>query len=268
MKVEGYVQALFIKTGTNSRGPWAAHSIKLANADGTENPTFFGFGFKRPPFQADVVIQDKQKVAEGEGSYVRFEATVKDEKNAEYVDGSGQIVKNAPARTKATYQKKGTGQGGGGRGGYQKREPTKSALFGSIGGYDTEDDIARITFTAARRDATDIARLLVEVKGLPLTGASTKAGEAKRYDEVLAVINKLTTQFFYDAANPKRVLGNNEDAGAVAASPKANGELPDDVNGDREEFAETTEASDAPAGEWEDAEPSVEGHEPGEWSEG
>ena len=261
VKVEGYVQALFIKTGTNSRGPWAAHSVKLANADGSENPVYFSFGFTRPPFQADAVIQDKKKVAEGEGSYVRFEATMKDEKNAEYVDGSGQIVKNAPARTKKTYEKK----GGAGRGGYQKREPTKSAVFGMIGGYDTEDDIRRITFTAARRDATDIIRLLVEVKGLPLTGATTKAGEAKRYEEVLAAVNKLTTQFFYDAAQPQRVLSNNEDAGAVAAAPKATGELPDDVNGDREEFAETTEASDAPAGEWEDAEPSAEG---GEWSEG
>ena len=104
IKAEGFVQALFIKTGTNQRGPWAVHSVKLANADGSENPTFFNFGFKRPPFQADVVIQDRQKVAEGEGSYVRFEANQKDEKNAEYVEGSGQIVKNAPARTKKAYK--------------------------------------------------------------------------------------------------------------------------------------------------------------------
>ena len=51
--VEGFVVRIFEKSGTNARGPWTAYSVKVASAEGVEDPLWYQFGFDKPPFQSD-----------------------------------------------------------------------------------------------------------------------------------------------------------------------------------------------------------------------
>jgi hypothetical protein len=89
-----------------------------------------------------------------------------------------------------------------------------------------------IHYQSARKDALQAIDILIKSDALPISAAKTKAGEAKRYVELLALIDKLTVQFFYDAQT-HRLLATVADAGAIA--PDAAGSLPEDSDGDDEE---------------------------------
>lgn len=66
--------------------------------------------------------------------------------------------------------------------------------------------------------------VLLEHDGLPLTKASNKAGEAKRFDEIVAAIDKLTVKYYRDAETG-RLLETVADMGVVDTS--ADGPIPD-----------------------------------------
>ena len=131
-----------------------------------------------------------------------------------YTKESFEKKKNAPARPKkAAEVLPMTGSG------------SVSALFGNIGGYFSEDDVRRITFAAARGDAVRLVTALLSEKALPMSTANTKAGVAKRYDEITAMVDKLTVKLFYDTATG-RTLESIEDEGKLAA---LEAELPEDA---------------------------------------
>lgn len=67
------------------------------------------------------------------------------------------------------------------------------------------------------------AALLLEHDGIPMTKASNKAGEAKRFEEIVAVIDKLTVKFYRDAETG-RLLETVADMGVVDTS--ADGPIP------------------------------------------
>jgi len=215
VQVEGFVVRMFEKSGTNSRGAWTAYSIKIADAGGTEDARFFQFGFSKPPFKTDVETN-------GNGDYVRFQAEVKDEKVAQFVKGSGEIVKNPPARA-AKVESRPTG------GGRSSAKTKTSELFGDIGGYNTEDDIKRMSLSAARTAAIAAAGLLLQHDGLPMSGGKNKSHVEKRFSEITAVIDKLTVAYFFDSANG-RLLDMVADTRGVSQTTVA--PLPDDVNGE------------------------------------
>jgi len=219
IKVEGFVTKIFENKGENSRGPWTAYSLRIANPDGTLNPRFFQWGFKAPSCRSDEQTQ-------GHGDFISFEAEIKDDRAAKYIEGTGRVLKNAPARQAVEKPKEGNRGNfrGGGGGQRAERKPTESKLFGQIGGYNTEDDIRRMSYTAARGDAVAVVTALLTHDALPMTSAKTKAGEAARFEEIMEAVNKLTVQFYFDAATGRQIERVADPfKGAVAA-----GKLPED----------------------------------------
>jgi hypothetical protein len=218
--VIGFVEKINEKNGNSPRGPWTAYSVKIQDATtGDVNPLWFQFGFEKPGF--------------AEGDYIEFEAEPKNDKAAQFVAGSGKKPKNPPAKPAAPAKT------GGGGGGFKAAKVTKSELFGDIGGYNTEDDIKRITLACSRTAAVDVIIALLEHDALPMSGAKSKAGQSKRYAEVLAMIDKLTVRYFFDNATG-RLLNDIDDEGAVGREEQP---LPEDND----------EAVDAPAEEEEQA---------------
>ena len=87
-----------------------------------------------------------------------------------------------------------------------------------------------IIYQSSRKDAVSIIQVLLENDALPLSAATTKAGAARRYEEVIALVNKLTVQFYNDV-NTLRLLDSVQDAGAQT---KDVGKLPDDSDAEEE----------------------------------
>lgn len=82
--------------------------------------------------------------------------------------------------------------------------PTKGAYV------DRNDSIV---YQSSRKDALALTGLLLEHNGLPMSAAATKAGQAARYEEITAFVDKLTVEFFHDVQSG-RVLREVVDAGA------------------------------------------------------
>lgn len=227
IKVQGFVEKLFERSGTNARGPWTAYSIKLQRVSGEVDPRYYQFGFEKPKFN--------------EGDFVEFEAEIKDDKAAKFIDGTGRKLKNPPARPAKPAQSGGGNGGGykgkgGGSGGYKPRPPIESKLFGKIGGNNTEDDIRRMAYSNARSAALELAALLLANDAMPMSTAKSKDGVAKRFDEIKAIVDKLTVEFYFDGASGRK-LESVADAGSketrVAPLPDAEpGKAADDSVGD------------------------------------
>lgn len=215
---KGFVKKIFKKEGTSSKGPWYAFSFKIEDENGNEDPMFYQLGFNTDcPFK--------------ENDYIKFSADPKDDKAMTLVKGSGQIVKNPPQRA-AKPENSGGGRGRGGRGGPQVKT---SELFGEIGGYNTEDDIRRMSYSAARGDAVEVVGLLLANDALPMSTAKSKAGVAKRFEEIVAQVDKLTVEFFFDSATGRK-LEAVADAGEVNVD--ADSALPDPVDEEQPDAAD------------------------------
>ncbi len=216
--VEGFVTYIHANKGESSKGPWTSYSVKLVDAAGVEDPLWYRFGFEAPGFRDD-------RTTENKGDYIRFEADLNtDGKSAAFVEGTGDvIVKNLPART--IPEKKGSGSGPKRSNAGGARPKTKhSDLFGEIGGYNTEDDIRRITLASVREAAQRQVTLLLSADALPLTRTTGKANVAVRYAESDAAVNKLTVQYFIDQATGRVLEDATEEEKAGYVAP-----LPDDV---------------------------------------
>lgn len=196
--IQGFVAKLNSKNGTKKDGtPWTLWSALIENADGTE----FGwvsFGFERPKFN--------------EGDFIQVDV----EKKGEYtnaVKGTGSKPKNPPARTTARTGAVGVPESGSGGEGANRQ--------------------TQIVMQHSQDVAIQLVKLLLDNKALPLTGATTKASEAKRNEEIVAAVDKYTVQFYNDAVTG-RLLDVVADAGADRVSTKADGAIPegDKASGD------------------------------------
>lgn len=121
-----------------------------------------------------------------EGSYVSFETETTD-RGIQMVAGSAKILP-PPAKP-----------------------ATPEARKASTGQVDRNDSIV---YQSSRKDALALVALLLEHDGLPISANTAKAGQAKRFEEVKAFVDKLTVEFFNDV-NTLRVLSAVVDAGAV-----------------------------------------------------
>lgn len=135
------------------------------------------FGFDKPPIE--------------EGGYYKVGVEEKDGRLT-YVAGSGSKV-DAPVAAKSTPS-----------------APSKSEGTGT-----NRDDA--IQYQSSRKDALQLVSLLLEHDALPLSASSTKAGTAKRFDEIKAMVDKLTVELFHDI-HSGRVLLKVVDAGAEQES--------------------------------------------------
>ena len=201
---KGFVAKIFPKEGKKKDGKkWFLNSFKLVDENGTEDPMFYSLGFNVPC-----------KFAEGD--YIQFKAEASDrDTQMDVVKGSGSKPKNPPARKAGKKPSNAAST------------EKNSELFGSIGGYNTEDDIKRMSITAARSSAVELVSAMLEHDALPMSKA--KNGQAKRYDEIVAFVDKLTVKFFFDTASG-RILELVADEGKVDV---AKNDLPDqDDNSD------------------------------------
>lgn len=108
----------------------------------------------------------------------------------------------------------------------------------------TGDRNDSIVYQSSRKDALVLVGLLISQNALPVSEAKTKAGTAKRYEEIMALVDKLTVQYFYDV-NTLRMLDRVADGGADEPAPAA---LPEDAQNEPEFDPATTQ--EAPAGNW------------------
>lgn len=90
------------------------------------------------------------------------------------------------------------------------------------------DRNSSIVYQSSRKDALELVQLLMAEDALPISAAKTAAGKAARYAELLALVDKLTVQLFYDVIT-LRQLDRVQDAGAEVASTD---KLPEDDQDD------------------------------------
>lgn len=105
---------------------------------------------------------------------------------------------------------------------------------------------ASIHYQSARKDALTLIEVLIAQDALPITAAKTAAGKAKRFEEIMALVDKLTVQYFYDV-HTLRNLDRVADAGADGPAP---GSLPED---EQESEADEMEAAAEAEGRAEEA---------------
>ncbi len=201
--IVGFVVKVNYKKGKSKKPPhkpYTLYSMRLSDKDGEEIDAWFQCGFDKPDCQ--------------EGDYVKVTVEARDDGN--YDVKGVQVSKNPPANPAAKAK---ASSGGGG-----SSKAKESDLFGSIGGYNTEDDIRRMSWSVSREHAIATVALLLEQGGLKLVKADTKAGAAARFDLITEAIDKLTVEFYYDGATGRKL---ETVADGFEGSPEGDGPLPD-----------------------------------------
>ncbi len=202
-KAEGFVQKIFTKDdGGKAKRPWKLDNVLIADTSG-EEIGWFGLGFRD-----DVSVAPKCV----EGDYITFEWEA-DGQYKNIVKGTARIKKDAPA-------------------------PAQSTVSAPSGGSSNSTQ-QNIHYQNSRTAAIEMVRVLLENNGLSITGTTSKAAQAKRYDEITAAVDKLTVQFYNDL-DTFRLFETVDDAGAIDTS--ADGELPDQD----EPAADTGDGEDEP----------------------
>ncbi len=181
---QGYVAKALRKDGTQKNGKaWFKFNVKLVLDSGQESP-WISFPFNKSiPF--------------AEGQYVSFDAVADEKGYFNVVEGTGAFptppAAAAPAAAANSTAKGNTGPS------YPEQQAQKNQ---------------HIVYQSSRKDALEFVALALANDALPLLGTKGKAAEAKRYEEVLDIVNKLTVQFFHDVTT-LRLLESVADAGSI-----------------------------------------------------
>jgi hypothetical protein len=113
--------------------------------------------------------------------------------------------------------------------------PAKAAGAASSGGGGGNAKQDTISYQAARNSALTFVEIAVKLDALPFIQSTGKAGQAKRFAELQALVDKLTVQFFHDT-DTLRLLDSVEDAGAEdEPAPGSSDEDADDKSDDSDE---------------------------------
>ena len=187
-KVEGFIGKIFTKTGGSGKRAWALDNFLIQDPDG-EDIGWYGNGFRDDP-----------KVAPkcSEGDYIIFEWEQ---------DGDYQNIVKGSARIRAPEK---------------APERKQKATTASSGDQSTQQNIH---YQNSRTAAIELVAVLLNSDALPVTGAKTKAGQAKRFDEINAAVDQITVRFFNDLES-FRLFDTVADTGEVDTSP--DGDLPAD----------------------------------------
>lgn len=195
--VEGFLTEVESKTGVGKGGkPWAVYRGQIQGH-------WYSFGFEKPPVSKGDYVRAEIGTVKGYEQVVRAERITAPEAQKP-LPGIGQSVNNASGNAANNFVATPSG-------GYQDRNSS-------------------IVYQSSRKDALEFVKLLRAEDALPISVAKTAAGKAKRYDELLALVDKITVQFYYDV-NTLRNLERVQDAGADGPAPEA---LPEDGQPDPE----------------------------------
>lgn len=238
-KFQGFVNKLATKEGTSKKPPyrpWTLYSFILEHEDGSDSP-WISFGFEKAPFV--------------EGEFISFETDEKDGRH-NYKKGSGSKPANPPQRAKARTSG-GTAVANGNTTGTKAGTGAQGATAGSAA---TADRQTSIVMQHSQEMAISAVAVLLSNNALPMSGAASKAGEAKRFSEITAMMDKLTVKFYNDAATGRlletvadTVVDTAPDAALPAGKKKAEGKASTsqtEATGSEDDLAE--EPADAPAG--------------------
>lgn len=211
-KIIGFLEETETKEGKTKKGrPWTLYK-------GNVGGKWVNFGFDRPPCK--------------KGDYV----TVTTEPDGDNYKILSITVGEPPARQPEPAR--------------NQAGAAAPAAAGSAA-ISPADRQSSIIYQSSRGHALELIGLLISQDALPVTAAKTAAGKAKRYEEIMALVDKLTVQYFYDV-HTLRQLDRVADAGAEGPAPAA---LPEDdtpsaAEADAEAPARATDAADAkPAGD-------------------
>jgi hypothetical protein len=189
----GFVVKISERSGKGSRPPyrpWTAYSCKLEREDGSEYEGWLSLGFDPPPFK--------------EGDYVKMSGD-KDDKGYLKIDpNSIQVKKNPPARAK-------------------KGDGNYSATSSRTGSGETGARKGGVDWNSAVARATDVVAVLLANDALPISSTKTKAGQASRYEEVIAFVDKLSVKFY----NDNQTMRLLETVSDTVTNSKPDGELPE-----------------------------------------
>lgn len=179
---KGEVAFVDERSGTTKRGrAWTAYSLKLKLENG-ELSEKLDAGFEKPAVK--------------KGDYIEV-VTEKNDRGYEAISSikAAEAPKAKPVHTAIPNQAQQTAEVG-------------------------ADRQTQIVLQHSQEMAIAEVALLLEHEALPITGASTKAATAKRYEEIHQAIKKLTVELYNDVVTG-RVLENVADAGVVDTSPDA-----------------------------------------------
>lgn len=195
----GEIAVLNGKKIDGRNGPITAYSAKIVQPNGEEYDEWVGFGFKRPECERGDSVVITAKKEKGFWKAVDVEVTAKaDSESGD--SGTAETPKSAASDPQAS-------------------SPSKSSS-------NSKDQ--RIHYQNSRTAAIQLADLLLRNKAAPLTATAGKAGEAARYEEVTALVNKLTVVLFHDLET-FRLVKDIEDVyeAPAAAEPGFDGEEED-----------------------------------------
>ena len=201
--LKGFVLVVNTKSGRGARGPWTLYSTKLEDENGNEGP-WVSLGFEDPGIKKD--------------DYVTIEFTRDDKGRVNAVKGGVNKPKNPPARAGARVS----------GGEVRDQASGNNAGNGGTDGSDGETGAnkqTQIVMQHSQEMAIRLVSVLLANEALPMSGAKTKAAEAKRFEEITAAVDKLTVQLYNDVVTG-RLLDVVADAGADRVSTKSDGPIP------------------------------------------
>lgn len=196
MQLEGLVKKISQRSFTRRGGKTGTvYSFQLE--PDKDDAVWVTFGFdKVPPFE--------------EGDRIVVEAKEDNNGYLVYVEGTGRII---PARTESvrTGSKEGTGE----RSGNSQTAPTATSQTAKQTAESNRQ--GQIVWQHSQEMAIAKVGLLLQHDGLPMSVAKTKAGQAQRYEEISAMIDKETVKAYNDVVTG-RVLEHVADIGVVDTS--------------------------------------------------
>jgi hypothetical protein len=190
MTFTGTLVVLNRKEVQGRNGPISAWSGKVEKPDGEEYDAWVGFGFKKPPCSKGDSVVILAKKEGGFWKAVDVEVTAK-------ADEAGEVdpeeVESGDSGTKAKSA--------------SSARPVSSSSKEAPSGLKDK----RIGYQNSRTAALELASILLLNKAVPLSGTAGKTGEANRFKEVTALVDKLTVKFCHDLET-FRLLSDVEDA--------------------------------------------------------
>lgn len=191
----GFVKEIKSRNGVSAKGkPWTMYTLALTDANGADA------GFHSAGFDVPVCKQ---------GDYVQFENNVNAKGYSDVVKGTIKVAANPPARAAAPV--------------------SKPAANGAVAPAPSLVQ-SQIQYQNARSAAIALVEVLLGHKALVVSAAATKAGEAKRYEEIVAAVDTLTVKNYFDCET-LRLLESVDDVGDVAilASDDIQEEAPEEI---------------------------------------
>lgn len=202
-EIVAYADRIEVKTGMGRNNkPYTVYNV-LCTTKGGESVRL-GWGFDAPSFR--------------EGQWFKTQTQTNDRGYLEKVKNAPVEAKDGPAPQTAAPSAGGTAASG---------QPAVDTKQNSI------------HYQNSRTAAINLTSVLLEANALPISQAKDKGGITKRFEQIQAIVEKLTVQLFHDV-DTLRLLEKHADAGDIEV-PTA------------QELPETEAAAEQPSQEEQDA---------------